>query len=59
LPLGAGAVATVRWSGRLYEAIEARRDHRQPCDLYHSALQGFGRRGGQASLFGNLAGDPG
>jgi hypothetical protein len=39
LPLGAGGVATVRWSGRLYEAIAARRGHREPCDLYHSALQ--------------------
>jgi hypothetical protein len=39
LPLGAGAVATVRWSGRLYEAITARRDHRAACGLYHSALQ--------------------
>ena len=39
LPLGAGAVATVRWSGRLYEAIAARHDHRGVCDLYHSALQ--------------------
>jgi hypothetical protein len=39
LPLGAGAVATVRWSGRLYEAIAAHRDHRPACDLYHSALQ--------------------
>jgi len=38
LPLGAGAVATVRWSGRVYEAIAARRDHRDACDLYHSAL---------------------
>jgi hypothetical protein len=39
LPLGAGAVATVRWSGRLYETIAARLDHREVCDLYHSALQ--------------------
>ena len=39
LPLGAGGVATVRWSGLLYEAIAARRDHREPCDLYHSALR--------------------
>jgi hypothetical protein len=39
LPLGAGAVATVALSGRLYEAIVARHDHRNRCDLYHSALQ--------------------
>jgi hypothetical protein len=39
LPLGAGGSAAVRWSGRLYEAIAARRDHRPACDLYHSALQ--------------------
>jgi hypothetical protein len=39
LPLGAGTVATVRWSGRLYEAVAARRDHRAACDLYHSALE--------------------
>jgi hypothetical protein len=39
LPLGAGTVATVRWSGRLYEAVTARREHRAACDLYHSALR--------------------
>jgi hypothetical protein len=39
MPLGAGGVATVRWSGRLYEAIAAHHDHRTVCDLYHSALQ--------------------
>lgn len=39
LPLGAGGVATVRWSGRLYETIAAHHDHREVCDLYHSALQ--------------------
>ena len=32
-------MATVRWSGRVYEAIAARRDHRDACDLSHSALQ--------------------
>lgn len=37
LPLGAGGVS-VRWSGRLYEALVARREHRAPLDLYHSAL---------------------
>jgi hypothetical protein len=39
LPLGAGGAAVVRWSGRLYEALAARRGHRAPCDLYHSALE--------------------
>jgi hypothetical protein len=39
LPLGAGATATVRWSGRLYEAIGSARDRREACDLYHSALE--------------------
>ena len=39
IPLGAGAGgALVRWSGRLYEAIDARRGARPRCDLYHSAL---------------------
>jgi hypothetical protein len=39
LPLGAGGSAVVRWSGRVYEAVAARRDHRAACDLYHSALE--------------------
>jgi hypothetical protein len=39
LPLGAGDASVVRWSGRLYEALAARRDHRAACDLFHSALQ--------------------
>jgi hypothetical protein len=39
LPLGAGdASHCVRWNGRIFEAIAARRHHRQACDLYHSAL---------------------
>ena len=37
IPLGAGA-RVVRCSGRLYESIKARREHRPSCDLYHSAL---------------------
>ncbi len=37
LPLGAGG-RFVRSSGRVYEAIHARREHRRPLDLYHSAL---------------------
>jgi hypothetical protein len=38
LPLGAGRFV-VRWCGRVYEAISARRQHRAAGDLYHSALQ--------------------
>lgn len=38
LPLGAGGVRLVRWSGRLFEAIVARHEGRRPGDLYHSAL---------------------
>ncbi|MEY2424308.1 MAG: hypothetical protein QOI95_4375 [Acidimicrobiaceae bacterium] len=38
LPLGAGAYV-VRLSGRAFEAIMARLQHRPPRDLYHSALQ--------------------
>ena len=37
LPLGAGG-HLVRLNGRLYEAIAARRGHRERCDIYHSAL---------------------
>jgi len=38
LPLGAGGWF-VRLNGRIYEAILARREHRRPLDLYHSALE--------------------
>jgi len=38
LPLGAGG-HVVRWNGRLYEAVTARREHRVAQDLYHSALE--------------------
>jgi len=38
LPLGAGG-HSVRWNGRLFEALIARHQHRSVCDLYHSALQ--------------------
>ncbi len=42
IPLGAGgSVPIVRWSGRLYEALAARRDGREACDLFHAALQVF------------------
>lgn len=40
IPLGAGgALPVVRWSGRAYEALTAKRDGRPRCDLYHAALQ--------------------
>jgi hypothetical protein len=37
IPLGAGG-HSVRFNGRVFEAIEAARAHRQRCDLYHAAL---------------------
>ena len=37
LPLGAGG-RSVRWNGRIYEAIVSRLESRQARDLYHSAL---------------------
>lgn len=38
LPLGAGG-HSVRFNGRAYEALVARRERRLPLDLYHAALQ--------------------
>jgi len=38
LPLGAGG-HSVRWNGRIFEALAARREHRPPCALYHAALE--------------------
>jgi hypothetical protein len=38
LPLGAGG-HFVRFNGRVYEWIKARKEHRIPCDLYHTALE--------------------
>ena len=38
LPLGAGG-HSVRFNGRLFEAVAARLEHRDRCDLYHSALE--------------------
>jgi len=39
LPLGAGdAIPIVSWNGRIFEALVARHNHREPLDLYHSAL---------------------
>jgi hypothetical protein len=37
IPLGAGG-HSVRFNGRVFEAIEAARQRRARCDLYHSAL---------------------
>lgn len=39
IPLGAGGVATVRISGRIYERAVACRERRDPLDLYHTALE--------------------
>jgi len=38
LPLGAGGWF-VRFNGRVYEWIKAKRDHRESLDLYHTALE--------------------
>jgi hypothetical protein len=38
LPLGAGG-HSVRLNGRVFEAVAARLERRDPCDLYHSALE--------------------
>jgi hypothetical protein len=38
LPLGAGG-HSVRLNGKVFEAIAARLEHRDRCDLYHSALE--------------------
>jgi hypothetical protein len=38
LPLGAGGHC-VRWNGRTSEALVARHERREPCDLYHTALE--------------------
>jgi hypothetical protein len=37
IPLGAGG-HSVRFNGRVFEALDAARQHRPRCDLYHSAL---------------------
>ena len=37
IPLGAGG-HSVRFNGRVFEALEAARQHRARCDLYHVAL---------------------
>jgi hypothetical protein len=38
LPLGAGG-RSVRFNGRVYEALVATIERRKRCDLYHSALE--------------------
>ena len=38
LPLGAGGHC-VRINGRIFEAFSSRMQRREPCDLYHSALE--------------------
>ncbi len=38
IPLGAGT-PVVAFSGRVFERIAALRERRDPCDLYHAALQ--------------------
>ena len=40
IPLGAGGTGFVRMNGRIYEAIKAHLDRRQPVDLYHTAARG-------------------
>jgi hypothetical protein len=37
IPLGAGG-RSVRFNGRVFEAVEAARRHRRRCDLYHAVL---------------------
>jgi hypothetical protein len=39
IPLGAGGAGFVKLNGRVYEAIQARRERRRPLDLYHTALE--------------------
>ena len=39
IPLGAGGSGLVRLNGLIYEAVQARRQGRQPLDLYHTALE--------------------
>ena len=39
LPLGADGNPAVRWGGHAYEAVVARREHRERLRLFHSALR--------------------
>lgn len=38
IPLGAGGWF-VRWNGRVWEAAQARKEHRRPAALYHTGLE--------------------
>jgi hypothetical protein len=38
IPLGAGGHSSVRFNGRVFEAIDAARSHRVRCALFHAAL---------------------
>jgi hypothetical protein len=39
IPLGAGGNGFVRWNGRVYELMAARRERRSRCHLFHTALE--------------------
>lgn len=39
LPLGADGNPAIRWGGHAYEAVVARREHREPQRLFHSAVR--------------------
>lgn len=39
IPLGVGGSGFVRIVGRVYEALDSRRDHRRPRAIYHTALR--------------------
>lgn len=39
IPLGAGGTGFVRLNGRIYEALRARAEKREPMSLYHTALE--------------------
>jgi hypothetical protein len=60
LPLGAGG-QSVRFNGRVFEAVAARWQHRPVRDLYHSALElrpGLSVRGAAIESPRRLTGDP-
>jgi hypothetical protein len=53
LPLGAGG-HSVRWNGKVYEALAAWHQRRRSQDLYHAALEV--RHGGCRYVIGNGTG---
>ena len=64
IPLGAGeASPLVRWSGRAFEYVASRREHRVPQRLFHSALQvhlhGVGHVIEMTPAWGNSSGERG